>query len=335
MTKLIVFVLLSVVATLAYAEAEKTVAASEAGGQTSSLSQQQITQLSYIAQDQNEPPQVRAQALQDLAKFPSQNALVAVVRGLKDSSSVIREAAINASEPYPLEHRWRMVSPLLNDDQQSVRVTAMINLVPDYMRISEEQRDQLKAPLAELIQYLEPLSDEDAQLLLADVYRWHNQWFEADKRYRVLLDSNSNNPDVWLSLADNYRAQRQDKQALEILDLAIANIPDTPSFHYSKALALVRLNDKASAADEIELAASLAEVNSYFWYLNGVLQEPFDIDKSVQSFEKAYLISGSPEQLYALCDIYVRHANAKSEACLDELAKVAPNHVINQLRAKA
>ncbi|GAL32175.1 TPR repeat protein [Vibrio maritimus] len=46
------------------------------------------------------------------------------------------------------------------------------------------------------------------------------------------------------------------------------------------------------------------------------------------------MISGAPEQLYAVCDMYVRHNNAKTEACLGELGKVAPPYVIEQLKAK-
>ena len=97
----------------------------------------------------------------------------------------------------------------------------------------------------------------------------------------------------------------------------------------------MRLEQKIKAADAIEIAAKMAETNSYFWYLNGVLQESVNIDKSVKSFEQAYLISGAPEQLYAVCDIYVRTKNDKTEACLDELGKIAPDYVIAELKTKA
>ena len=78
----------------------------------------------------------------------------------------------------------------------------------------------------------------------------------------------------------------------------------------------------------------MAKNNSYFWYLNGVLQEELDLKKSVDAFEKAYLISGAPEQLYAVCDIYIRYDNPKSEQCLAELKKVAPDYVIDELNQK-
>ncbi len=94
--------------------------------------QSRISQLSYIAQDQNQSVVNRARALQELAAYPSQNALVAVARGLKDTNPEIREAAVIGSEPYQLEHRWKMVAPLLKDKVEMVRHTAASNLVREH-----------------------------------------------------------------------------------------------------------------------------------------------------------------------------------------------------------
>ncbi|MFA0706234.1 hypothetical protein AB4653_10865, partial [Vibrio sp. 10N.222.48.A3] len=68
--------------------------------------QTRIQQLSYMAQDQNQSVENRTGALQELASYPSQNALVAVARGLKDQNPEVREASIIGSSPYQLEHRW-------------------------------------------------------------------------------------------------------------------------------------------------------------------------------------------------------------------------------------
>ncbi|MCL9776238.1 tetratricopeptide repeat protein [Vibrio methylphosphonaticus] len=295
---------------------------------------QQLSQLSYTAQNINESEQVRAKALRQLANYPSQNALVAVARGLKDPSYVVREAAIIGAEPYQLEHRWRIVAPLLTDQNEVVRVTAAASLVRDYANVTPDQQQQLETPIAELKDYLANKEDFDSQLLLADVLRWNQEWALADKHYQTLLIEHDDNPQVWLNIADNYRAQNQDKRAIETLDTAIRTIKDVASLHYAKSLTLVRMDEKKIAANEIEIAAKLAKDNSYYWYLNGVLQEEYDIDKSTKSFEKAYLISGAPEQLYAVCDIYVRYGNEHANSCLDELGKIAPPYVVEDLRAK-
>lgn len=294
----------------------------------------QPNQLAYRAQDKRLSAQERAIALKALSHYPSQNALVAVARALQESDPMIRQAAVMGAEPYSIEHRWRMVAPLLKDVDASVRIAAATNLVRDYSNISDEQKQQLEAPVSEVISHLKPKSDEESRLLLADVYRWHNEWANAETLYLDILDGNRLNHVAWLSLADNYRAQNLDVKAIETLDRAIKLMPENAAFHYSKSLALVRLNKRDIAAGEIEKAANMAQNNSYYWYLNGVLQEKLNIDKSTKSFEKAYMISGAPEQLYAVCDIYVRYDNPKSEDCLSELGKVAPDYVVEQLKAQ-
>ncbi|PMH29957.1 hypothetical protein BCU71_16685 [Vibrio lentus] len=296
--------------------------------------QSRIQQLSYMAQDQNQSIENRTGALQELAKYPSQNALVAVARGLKDQNPEVREAAVIGSEPYQLEHRWALVSPLLKDTDTMVRHTATSNLIRDFNVLDDQQKAQIEPPVQELISFLETQESEKFQLLFADVLRWHNEWDKAETVYLELIKTHPEEPQVWLSYADNFRSQSKDQQAVEVLDRGLKNVPDNAAMHYSKSLTLVRLEDKSAAANEIEVAAKLAKDNSYYWYLNGVLQEELNIDKSTKSFEKAYLISGSPEQLYAVCDIYVRYGNEKTDECLAELSKVAPGYVIDQLKEK-
>ncbi|GAJ76127.1 FOG protein containing TPR repeat [Vibrio sp. JCM 18905] len=107
---------------------------------------QQVEKLSYDAQNKKLSSEKRIDALRELANYPpSQNALVAVARGLKDADAGIREAAIVGAQPYMIEHRWRLVSPLLSDDDAMVRITAAINLVRDYASLSSEQQQLLEA----------------------------------------------------------------------------------------------------------------------------------------------------------------------------------------------
>ncbi|MEF1340405.1 HEAT repeat domain-containing protein, partial [Vibrio rotiferianus] len=94
--------------------------------------QQVIAKWSYQARDVKQPVEKRIEALHELAKYPSQNALVAVVRSLQDQDPAVREAAIVGAEPYTIEHRWRMIEPLLSDPEAMVRITAATNLVRDF-----------------------------------------------------------------------------------------------------------------------------------------------------------------------------------------------------------
>lgn len=322
------------VSTSGPATPEPQSAAVTAPAAASAPSATQIQQWAYSAQDLSKPETVRADALRQLAAYPNQNSLVAVARSLRDESALVREAAVIAADPYQFTHRWRLLSPLLADSSAEVRRAATLNLARDYGAMDEGQLSAIRQPLAEVSGYLARQQDPALQQLHADLLRWTRQWAKAQAGYEQLLATQPNNPQLWLGLADNLRAQQQDANALVLLDKGINAVPENASLYYAKALTQVRLGDKTAAAATMEQAAELASNNSYFWYLNGVLQEPLDLDKAIGSFELAYRISGAPEQLYAVCDIYLRHAHPKSDACMTELGKIAPPEVLAELNGK-
>uniref|UniRef100_UPI00051C491E tetratricopeptide repeat protein n=1 Tax=Aeromonas finlandensis TaxID=1543375 RepID=UPI00051C491E len=261
-----------------------------------------------------------------------------VARSLRDESALVREAAVLAADPYQFAHRWRLLSPLLADSSAEVRRAATLNLARDYGAMDEGQLSAIGQPLAEVSDYLAKQQDPAQQLLQADLYRWTRQWDKAQARYEQLLinqlENQPDNPRIWLGLSDNLRAQQRDAEALALLDKGILALPQNANLHYAKALTQVRLGQKNDAAATMAQAATLAGNNSYFWYLNGVLQEPLDLDKAIGSFELAYRISGAPEQLYAVCDIYLRHDHPKSDACMSELGRIAPPEVLAELNGK-
>lgn len=294
------------------------------------ISLDQVTQLAYQAQDNTISIDRRVTALIALSDYPSQNSLVAIARGLQHQDKRMREAAIVGSKPYNIEHRWRMVSPLLQDKNIAVRRAAVFNLVQDYEHLSLNQQEEMFVGIHEVIRSLQ---DQNSKELLANIYRLTLQTEQAQELYQQLLHEQPTET-VWLNYADSYRIQEQNKKALNILKRGIDNYPNSAMLHYSMALTEVRLGDKKRAAEAMNQAAMLAQINSYYWYLNGIIQETFSIDKAELSLQKAYQLSGEPEQLYALCDLYVRYNNQQYKACLDQLSQWVPESVINEMQLK-
>lgn len=288
-----------------------------------------VSQLSYVAQNTGASVEERVDALNNLASYPSQNALVAVARGLKAQEDEIRVAAVLASSPYQVDYRWRLLSPLLDDSASAVRNAAVINLVEDFEKLNPEQQTRLSAHLQETQSALEKSSTYQSKLTLANTHRWTGNTRLAQDYYAKLLKSDDNKTtEFWLNYADTFRLSEQHIETIKILEQGIEQFPDEPNLRYSKALAQVRAGDSEHAVDTMLAAATLAETNSYFWYLHGVMQTSIDSQQAIQSFEKAYLISGAPEQLYALCEIYSTTHNPKLEGCLNELKQVAPANVV-------
>lgn len=290
--------------------------------------------MAFVAQNVNESAENRAQALRFISQYPSQNSLITVARALKDNNALVREAAIEGVTPYPLAHRYRMVSPLLDDQTPSVQLAATVHLLKDFEQLQMGEQAVLRSHADRLITQLSSATSYDQQLLLADVYRWSLRPDNAQAIYQQLLNSKDKTSTLFLNFSNNYYAQGDNNNALKVLEQGVVFDDANASIYYAKALTLVRLDNKQSAAESMDKAVQLAPKNAYYWYLNGVLQEPLDINASIQSFEQAYLISGAPENLYAMCDIYIRNDHKNTEQCMTALTEVAPEDVINDLRRK-
>ncbi|MEZ9851798.1 hypothetical protein FCV82_10265 [Vibrio breoganii] len=301
---------------------------------SSSAANRTVEQLSYIAQDKNNERSERINALEQLTSFPSQSALIAIARGLKDNHHDIREASVKASAPYQLTHRWRLLSPLMDDLVLDVRMAVAENLVVDYAELNAVQRQQFD-PLFDDWASTLILEDTQASMMaLAQGYLHICDYKAARDVYGKLIERSEGGVDVWIGIAESYRLNKQDDEALSVLNDGLVAFPNEPRLLYAKSLTLVRLDEPKLAAKNMDSAAKLAETNSQYWYVNGVLQEAYDQTLALDSLKKAYEISEQPEQLYAICDFKIRHSDNKAEVCVMQLEKIAPPHVVANLRSR-
>ncbi len=300
----------------------------------SSAANQTAEQLSYIAQDKSKKRSERIDALEQLASFPSQSALIAIARGLKDNQHDIREASVRASAPYQLTHRWRLLSPLMDDLVLDVRMAVAKNLAVDYTKMNAVQKRQFDPLFDDWASTLILKGSEESMMTLAEGYLYISDYNAARNVYSQLIERSEGGVDAWIGVAESYRLNKQDEQALAVLNDALVVFSDEPSILYVKSLTLVRLNKPNQAARSMDSAAKIAKTNSQYWYVNGVLQEAYDQQLALESLKKAYQISGHPEQLYAVCDFKIRHLDNKAEVCLMQLEKIAPPHVIANLRSR-
>ncbi|PMO58789.1 hypothetical protein BCT07_11080 [Vibrio breoganii] len=299
-----------------------------------SASNQTVEQLSYIAQDKNNSRSERIDALEELAALPSQGALIAIARGLKDNHHDIREASVRASAPYQLTHRWRLLSPLMDDLVLDVRIAVAENLAVDYAEMNAVQRQKFD-PLFDDWASTVILEDSwESKMKLAQNYLYIGDYQAARNVYQQLVEHSEYGVDAWVGIAESYRLNKQDDEALTVLNDALVAFPNEPRLLYAKSLTLVRLGESKLAAQSMDSAAKLAETNSQYWYVNGVLQEAYDQKLALNSLKKAYEISAQPEQLYAICDFKIRHSDNKAEVCVMQLEKIAPPHVVANLRSR-
>ncbi|GEM77885.1 hypothetical protein VSU01S_01300 [Vibrio superstes NBRC 103154] len=301
---------------------------------SSSAANRTVEQLSYIAQDKNNKRSERIDALEQLTRFPSQSALIAIARGLKDSHHDVREASVRASAPYQFAHRWRLLSPLMDDLVLDVRIAVAENLVVDYAAMNAVQKRQFDPLFDDWASTLILEDTPESMMALGEGYLHIGDYGAARNVYGQLIERAEGGVDAWIGIAESYRLNKQDDEALTSLNKALVAFPEEPRLLYAKSLTLVRLNKPKQAAQSMDHAANVAKTNSQYWYVNGVLQEAYDQQLALDSLKKAYQISEQPEQLYAICDFKIRHSDSRAEVCVMQLEKIAPPHVVANLRSR-
>ncbi|CAH1550203.1 hypothetical protein [Vibrio rotiferianus] len=306
-----------------------------AGGQPPTNYRPNENDPAYVAQDKTQTIQKRVTALESLRSTPSQNGLIAIARALKEDNTSIREAAIIGSYGLSTEYRWKLVSPFLKDRNPTLREAATYSLIRSYPQLTYSMKIELDKQIPDLEQLYLSQQDSFSRFKLAEVYRLTGETEKAIAQYQVLVDEIPQNQAVWVGLSESYRIQRQDKKVLEVLEQGINLNQNSSQLYYAKSLAEVRQDNKSQALSDIRSASILAETNSYYWYLYAMMQKEQNLQKSVPLFEHAYQLSGTPEQLFALCDVYIDTHSPAVQSCLDQLKPMAPKQVYAVLFAKS
>ncbi|GEA52257.1 hypothetical protein VIN01S_30610 [Vibrio inusitatus NBRC 102082] len=288
----------------------------------------------YIAQDKAQTIQERVTALESLRTVPSQNALIAIARSLKENNELIQQAAIIGSHGLAINYRWELVSPFLGSAKPLLSQAAAYSLVKGYPQLTTPMKSELNKYIPDLEQHYLTREDTFSQFKLAEVYRLTGQIDKAIVEYNSLIETVPENQAVWVGLSESYRLKNDNENTLNTLEKGIKVNPNASQLYYAKALTLVRQGNKKQALDDIKSAAILAETNSYYWYLYAVIQKGFDLEKSVPLFEHAYQLSNSSEQLYALCDVYIDTDNPAAMTCMEELKPIAPESAYTELLTK-
>jgi tetratricopeptide (TPR) repeat protein len=116
-------------------------------------------------------------------------------------------------------------------------------------------------------------SYEDLGILYAQL----NQPDKAERYFRQAIERNSTLVNSYFGLAKLYRETGRYKDALEMIDHAIAIVPQSASLHFTKGQVLTRLGQPVEARKEFDLTASLHKS------FNDRLQQDQSGDKSADA----------------------------------------------------
>ncbi|MCJ8322198.1 MAG: deca-heme c-type cytochrome [Colwellia sp.] len=290
-------------------------------------------QLSKIAQTKSYPAIIRASALERMANIPDTNTLIAISRAVKSKESLIRLGAVNGSVQLPAKERWRVIAPLLSDEVLTVRAEAAMALIPLWQSLTEQQKLALQPAINDYIEIQNFNNDRGfSHTNKGNIYAHQGNYQAAEKAYQQSFIIEPYFANAYINLAELYRLQNKPNKVVDTLLTGFDKIPDNGELAYALGLAYIRSKQTSQAAESFAKATSFAPQNASYFYIYGLSLESIDKLKAYKALFSAYGISRSPQHLYALCDMQLRHQSPQAKQCLHKLSAVAPPEAILQLK---
>ena len=240
--------------------------------------------LGYIALDKNQTDIIRASALSRLSNIDGKFATIAAMRGSKDTSPLVRFAAVSATSSYNNEDRWALLSPLLDDPILMVRTAAAGALIEGWSSLSPAQQTRLSPALNEYIGIQRYNSDRAfARTNLGNVYRAQGAFESAVTNYQGAIEIEPYFETSYVNLADLYREQNRDDLAKATLEKGTKNAPNSAAIQFSLGLLHLRQDNSTLALAHLIRSVELEPKNSYY--------------QSITELAKSQLSTPSPTSL--------------------------------------
>lgn len=227
--------------------------------------------LARHALDETHPDIVRATLLEQLGNFPSPDAVAIATQLLGDASALVRRAAVASLHGSATSARWRLLSPMLEDVDKSVRLEVVRVLAPVLLDLSAKQQQSLSSNLQEYREVLRlQKGSPGGQMALAILEFNLDNRSEAAAAYQRALDIAPSYVPALINFADFYRGSGQDSKAKSLLLRALKIAPNSGAVNHSYGLHLVRAQQYAQALAYLEKGALMDDTEPRYSYVYAV-----------------------------------------------------------------
>jgi predicted CXXCH cytochrome family protein len=278
--------------------------------------------LSEVASDGNAPAVVRASALIELGPYLSRANLNLAQNGLSDGDPMVRMAALELLSGAPANQLWPIVSPLLSDPVEGVRIRAVSLLAPvPTASQPDADRSRFETAAAEFVA-AQRLNAErpEARVTLANFLARRGQAAEAEAEYKAARRLNPQFAPAAINLADLYRTLGREDEGLAALREAVTAAPHDAGLHHALGLALVRQKKTDEALAELRRAAELAPDQSQYAYVYAVgLHSAGRVDDAITTLKEN--LSKHPDNRDSLLAITTFYRDAGNIAAALEYAQ--------------
>jgi predicted CXXCH cytochrome family protein len=229
-------------------------------------------ELAELITDTAVPDIARATAVLELQAYLDPQTAQALQGALRDDSPLVRLAALRVMDAFPVESALPFSAHLLQDDLLAVRTEAARILAgASRTQMNQGGADLLDQIVKEYIATQELHADRAESLMnLGNLYVSLDEPARAERYFRAVLTVDEDFVPGWINLADLYRRQGLNQQAVQTLRQGIEAQPEAAALHHSLGLALVRQGNQAAALEPLARATRLAPDNARFAYVQGV-----------------------------------------------------------------
>jgi Flp pilus assembly protein TadD len=228
--------------------------------------------LSTLSRDPAQAAIVRATALALLGSQLDPGSLVALERGLRDDSALVRMAAVASAESLPPQQRFTALEPLLRDPTRAVRIEAGRALAPWHREVSDpDTAGALSRALAEY-RAAQALSADrpEAHVNLGLLHASLGDFADAEREYQAALRVGPSFVPAYVNLAELHRMRERDDEGERVLLAGLARVPESGALQHALGLLHVRQGRSEEALAALEAAARLEPASARFAYVYAV-----------------------------------------------------------------
>lgn len=270
---------------------------------------QALPELIRLAENTDQPPMVRANALSLLGNYNDASVLPVLTKTFSDPDPLVRYATVTAAQYYRNPDIDHFLIRSLTDTVKLVRIMAA-NIVSRFNtdELPSSRQADYRAALEEYKQSLMINTDHPGtHVNFGNLYLNQGNLARAEVSYKEAIEIEPELVTAYINLADLYRRQNRDAEGEKLLISALERYPDLAPVNYALGLLKIRTNEQQEGMKYLKKAAGLAPENAHFSYVYSIgLNSTGQAEKAISFLEEA--VERHPydrEILYGLVTILI------------------------------
>ncbi len=213
----------------------------------------------------------QATLISKLSGFPSRLAAEAASRQLASSDPLIRRAAVSAFQTMPVQLRWQLLNPLIEDPLKVIRLEVASNLADALNQLTGKDAERLGKLIEEYREALDYNADTPSgQLSIGNLEARLGYSILAEDAYLRALEIEPHYVPALINLADFYRSSGRDPESKKLLLRALQLAPDSANTNHAYGLFLVRSGKQDEALGYLKTAIEQQDANPRHIYVYAV-----------------------------------------------------------------